>query len=672
LYEILLTEIDIRLREIEDKFSTEYRKLKDAWRAARGWATTGESPSEETSIVVPYVGSGLNRLAEGGVGSWADLVKNVADLMPEKLGTEHQIHRSGLTMPQQLEIYLRQAATDRDLPGNIFEAFEKAFGGQGSPSSFHKRLVSMFPVLLTTSYNDLLAASDPSNRKVFDVTDPSCGLDLTVPSICHLHGRWASDTSRKELQNRIFAGVGSDKHSRPCLVLTENQYHRLYSDQQFRDALECILGSRHVLLFLGASLANDEAGIHNILTARRLSQGSFSGLYVGFDLDPLKKKLLALRGIQCINLPREFGLSRHATEMLFHALFDCLEKRFGVNCPSVKSPAPVLPGPEILCVGLSSWNRIFSLRSRPRIGTETSYKLGGEEVVEEPGGQHLAPALHLVSQGHQVALASTTGDDALGDQVRKWVTRYVERKASGGTGDLFMRPWRIMGSTRLTTAVTFGETRVIFDYDREGLPVLEAPRIELALWNGLKALYLGPYYLEFQEGVLDTLPSVPLKFFETGTRGPEDPASFQRSVEIARRCTHVLSSSAFVNRLVGGNEKLSNQGTQRLLYRDADKNGSYLAKKAFRLLWPTPADRGYLIVLIGRWGSLIVDQYEKVERIRAVKLPKKQGRNWLGCGDLFRAEFIHRVLIGASCEDAAKAATQAVAEKIPKMSFFLE
>jgi sugar/nucleoside kinase (ribokinase family) len=108
------------------------------------------------------------------------------------------------------------------------------------------------------------------------------------------------------------------------------------------------------------------------------------------------------------------------------------------------------------------------------------------------------------------------------------------------------------------------------------------------------------------------------------------------------------------------------------LYRDADKNGSYLAKKAFRLLWPTPADRGYLIVLIGRWGSLIVDQYEKVERIRAVKLPKKQGRNWLGCGDLFRAEFIHRVLIGASCEDAAKAATQAVAEKIPKMSFFLE
>lgn len=66
------------------------------------------------------------------------------------------------------------------------------------------------------------------------------------------------------------------------------------------------------------------------------------------------------------------------------------------------------------------------------MGTETSYHLETEAVAEEPGGQHLWPALHLVDRGHRVALATTTGDDAFGDQVRKWVTRHVEKQTHGG------------------------------------------------------------------------------------------------------------------------------------------------------------------------------------------------------------------------------------------------
>jgi sugar/nucleoside kinase (ribokinase family) len=672
LYDVVLKEIDRQLRRLHDENEAYYMTLKKAWCAAREWAATGRRPLQGTSVLMPYVGSGLNRLAEGGLGSWEELVKEVAKQCPS-LGSEHQIRRSGLTMPQQLEIYLRTAATDTEARGNIFGAFQTAFATQGKPSTFHKRLAKMFPVLLTTNYNDLLTASDPSKKTVIDLTAPDCNPNLTVPSICHLHGRWASGMRREELESRIFAGVGLHEESaRPCLVLTENQYHRLYSDPKFRGALTKILAPPHVLLFLGASLATDEAGIHNILTARLLAGGSFSGLYVGVDMDPLKERLLSLRGIQCISLPRAFGFSRRATEVLFHALFDQMEKRFEVKPPSLASPTPVLPGPQILCAGLAAWNRIFSLGSRKWIGTEASYLLQSEDVVEEPGGQHLAPALYLVSRGHRVALATTTGDDALGDQVRKWVTRHVERITRKGTGDLIVWAWQIKGNTRLTTAVTYGGTRVIFDYDGDGLGNLDACSIDWEQLDSLKALYLGAYYLECEEKLLEKLPSVRWRFFETGTRGPKDKSSFERAVNIARQCTHVLSSSGFALRLAG-REKLGSSSDslkcQRRLYEDVVKGKAAIARLALNRLWPKPMDCGNLVVVMGGFGSLVVTRGRPVRRIPAVVVNKKRGRNWLGCGDIFRAEFIHQVLKGASCVRAAKAATNLVANKIQRMPF---
>ncbi len=672
LYDLVLKDIERQFDRLQNEHESHYTVLKNAWRAAREWAVTGTRPSSRDHVLVPYVGSGLNRLAESGLGSWDDLVKEVAKQCPQ-LGSEHQIRRSGLTMPQQLEIYLR-TATDPEASGKIFEAFQTAFGPQGKPSAFHKRLVKMFPVLLTTNYNDLLAASDHSSRSVLDLTDPHCNPYLAVPTICHLHGRWAPSAPRQELEQRIFAGVGlNERDTRPCLVLTENQYHRLYSDQQFRGALTKILAPPHILLFLGASLANDEAGIHNILTARLLAKGSFTGLYVGLDMDPLKEQLLSLRGIQCISLTRGFGVSRAATEALFHALFDQMERTFGEKPHSSSSATPVLQGPEILCAGLASWNRIFSLGSRKSIGTETSYHLGDGAVVEEPGGQHLAPALHLVNRGHRVALATTTGDDVLGDQVRGWVTRYVERLTRDGTGDLVLRAWQIKGNTRLTTAITFGETRVIFDYDGNGLANLQTHGIDWEQWNSLKALYLGTYYLEWEEELLQKLPNVKLRFFETGTRGPKGKPSFERAVAIAKTCTHVLSSSAFALRLAG-QEKLGTSSDtmrcQRLLYEDViERRKEKVVRLAIDRLWPKERNCGNLIILMGRYGSLVVSQGRQVRHIPAIEVDEKEGRNWLGCGDIFRAEFIHQVLNGKNCERAAKAATDVVASKIQRMPF---
>ena len=52
-----------------------------------------------------------------------------------------------------------------------------------------------------------------------------------------------------------------------------------------------------------------------------------------------------------------------------------------------------------------------------------------------------------------------------------------------------------------------------------------------------------------------------------------------------------------------------------------------------------------------------------------IVLPKNMGLNWLGCGDLFRGEFIHQVLSKKpeNIIDAAKAASIVVMERIKRM-----
>ena len=102
LYDLILKDIELQLGDLKNKHQPHYKVLEDAWRHARNWMATGIPPSSRKPILVPYVGSGLNRLAEGGIGSWEDLVKEVAGQC-QKIGSDHQIRRSGLTMPQQLD-----------------------------------------------------------------------------------------------------------------------------------------------------------------------------------------------------------------------------------------------------------------------------------------------------------------------------------------------------------------------------------------------------------------------------------------------------------------------------------------------------------------------------------------------------------------------------------------
>ena len=672
MYDLILDAIGTQFRRFHETHDQAYDDLKKAWCASKKWMSTRNRPLNE-SMLLPYIGSGLNGLAEGGVHSWGALVKEVAEQNPDELGTEHQVRRSGLTLPQQLEIHLRETNRNIAARANVLTAFQRAFDQPGKPSAFHKRLATSFPILLTTNYNSLLESADPLGRKVFDLTLPNCEPNLMKPCICYLHGRWIHGIKRKDLDPRIFSGVGiHEPLTRPCLVLTENQYHRLYSEPDFKGALESVLGPPNLLLFLGAGLTNDEAGIHNILTARRLSQKKFAGLYVGLDLDPLKERLLDLRGIQCINLPRAFGYSKGATEALFHALFDKMEQLFEESTPYTLGIGASLKGPDILCVGLAAWNRVFSLGNERFIGSEISHTINSDAYKEEPGGQHLWPALYLVNRGHRVALATTSGDDSLGDQVRKSVRRFVEDATRRSGGDLIDAPWQIEGDTRLTTVITFDGTRVIFDFDGKGLAKLSDWRTDWEQWDSLEAIYLGSYYLDFEEQLLRKMSHIKLKFFETGTRGPIARAQFERSRNIARQCSHVLSSSAFALRLAGMEKFATGSDTlvcQNRVHRDFVKGKGGIIKRAVENLWDSPSKHGNLIVVMGKHGSLVAARGKEVRHVEATPVPRSRGRNWLGCGDLFRAEFIHQIMQGKSCEHAARTASRKVAEKIQRMSF---
>ena len=92
----------------------------------------------------------------------------------------------------------------------------------------------------------------------------------------------------------------------------------------------------------------------------------------------------------------------------------------------VNSPTSRRRWPSTRRLLRASWKRRNTSRARSTICT--SY-VAQRFMWCSPA---LWPALHLVDRGHRVALATTTGDDAFGDQVRKWVTRHVEKQTHGG------------------------------------------------------------------------------------------------------------------------------------------------------------------------------------------------------------------------------------------------
>lgn len=375
-------------------------------------------------------------------------------------------------------------------------------------------------------------------------------------------------------------------------------------------------------------------------------------------------------------MQRRFGYSKAAIEAFFHAFFDVCEEEFNVTNPNICAPSPICPFPEVLCAGIGSWNQVLSLGEKIKdIGTETSYKVSHEGFAEEVGGQHLYPALHLVQRGHKVAIATVLGDDEHGDKIESDIRRVVEQADSeGGGGDLIAYFIERKGATRLSFVVTYGGTRTIFDYDgKEGVCWKLSPA-EVAYWKNVKALYLGTYFPEFQESLLNDLGNVPLRFFESGTRGPKDAQGFKRVVDIARKCNYVIISSEFLLHLIGKvslAENLDTKQCQTRVATDIKKEGKLLIS-GFNTLWESGG--GVLAVVCGSGGAALASRTGDSVSVKAVDVttvPKGSGLNWLGCGDIFRGEFIHQIVSGKTKDPvrAAQAAAAVVAKKIQRKSF---
>lgn len=277
MYDLMRREARRQLQSFRFRHEYQYEVLKEAWRSTRTWTATKKRPKR---LLVPYIGSGLNDLATGGLRNWGELVALIAKTA-ESLGSEHQVKRSGVTLPQQLELHLRAALEHpdrerrRSIRNSIVDAFRKVFGKEGEPSRFHKRLVEMFPVLVTTNYNQILEAA-AGGWKSYDLTDPATYKKKLFPlkpkTILHLHGCW-NPKEKQSHMDQIFWGVGdfTDKNHTRCLVLTEYQYHRLYNNRKgFQTVASQLFGTEHLMLFIGASLSSDESGVHAILTERRI------------------------------------------------------------------------------------------------------------------------------------------------------------------------------------------------------------------------------------------------------------------------------------------------------------------------------------------------------------------------------------------------------------------
>lgn len=188
----------------------------------------------------------------------------------------------------------------------------------------------------------------------------------------------------------------------------------------------------------------------------------------------------------------------------------------------------------------------------------------------------------------------------------------------------------------------------------------------------IQALYLGTYFVDPEEMLLGRFSDTKWRFFETGAQGPKDAQSFDRVVCLARRCTHVLSSAQFVL-LLTGDEPLGKDLTESSCQQQVHANAVDISSRAYRRLWPSTDSGGHLVIVMGEYGAIITSRSPggtlSSTPVEIVKVPENAGRNWLGCGDMFRAEFIHQVMSGASEYDASGEASRAVADKIKRMRF---
>jgi sugar/nucleoside kinase (ribokinase family) len=698
----LLDDIRKALRDLQENSENAYTALENAWRR------TVLRQCENGRQLVPFVGSGLNALAVGGVKSWEALVNKVEIVAASRPWTRHQLETAGLTFPQRLELSLAACLCEKQ-KDQVVDAFDQLFSGPETPSQLHKRLVQTFPHIVTTNYNHILSKA-PNAPKTYDLTDPHADFSegyIQGSAIFHLHGVWEVDEPVHEKRNRIFRYVDpQDTSVGPVLVLTENQYHRQYANSgYFQRAVHHLFAGERLLLFIGSGLNADELGIHAYLRDLQSSYRSGPvGIYLESDLNPAKVAFLQARGLAAVNLPEGYGCKPPALEAVWHAFFDALDERFGSPSNFDQSLSSQPFSPEVLCVGLSSRQTVISLSNDP--GTERSHWIPKGRRIEEAGGQHLLPALELIRLGHKVALATRLGDDDDGDWVLKQAYNFVI--ADKGEGDLNTRlvirssePY----STRNTFVITYPTmeckesgkdcgTRVIFDYEghdegsnidwiskTNSASLEDSYRRLFQSFKNVKVLYLGPYGLDFQRLILEELQNTELRFFETGTSGGP---RLTEALKIAGACTHVLASAEFVVRVASANEhsveyysNATKVDYQKKVFEKLtlNKDFSLLAAAHRGVFGSNP---GCLVVTLGVYGSAFyeVPGTHDVAPFQHQTTDESAQVAWIGCGDMFRAQFIHALLLlksdNAKSDNTKKAcemANEAAYERTKRVAF---
>lgn len=611
--------------------------------------------------LVPFVGSGINALGQGGSASWRNLVAVVEGTIRPRSWTDYHVRAAQLSEPERLELALsRVALRDRD---TVAAGVHKELCAVSpTPSRFHRELVRNFPCVVTTNYNDILLAAAEAEELTTSVLDATVDPDaaeayLQKSAIVHLHGRWPyapigdDDGSYRE---RLFNGVGHDYDpGKPCIVLTEGQYQQMYAQSsRFQRIVRRTFAADNLLLFIGSGLSASEFGVHAYLRDLHHSGGHTPvGIYVGFDINPARAALLGARDLGCVSLSRAYGERQEIRNAVWLSFLEACRRRFGA--PRRSWNAEGLPVIDVVSIGIASRQSVLLLGKRPT--EESGNMVSG--MVDEASGQHLLPTLVLADRGTNVALVTRLGEDADGD----WVLSQLRELSGTLAGRLDTQGvFRQVGrGTRRTVSVTYpthpeatAGTRTNYDWEDAAdgdwmLPLTQELSGQLATvlqrHRYARALYIGPLGHELSALVLDIVRS-PFRFLETSSRGPVAAEKFEALCVLAKECTHVLASAKFVFRVLGlGPEHTYDEAVSGLYYQEALSGRQEVLRECATKLFGAGMRSQVLVATLGHHGCLFVCGNGAAVHV-ADGITSTRGTAWIGCGDIFRGAFIHALL----------------------------
>jgi hypothetical protein len=355
-------------------------------------------------------------------------------------------------------------------------------------------------------------------------------------------------------------------------------------------------------------------------------------------------------------------------------LGDCKDSGTTENCDNFDTDRALL-------IGQSSYQYVVRLETAP-LQERTYQVLSGKfnvkdkdeqaYEVKQVGGQMFVPAKFLSHWGVPVSLGSVIGYDEFGMEIRRQLYeldnidwRYTEMASEIVTDHSYV--------------VTFAGVRTIID-GRAGIKDSRIAdrfikRINEDLSSGQltpKVIYLSKWYLESCKSILSKSNSTkglkPLIAYETGTRGSEDPQSYEGSI-LGDSCDVVLSSSLFAMRIA--RLPLSSPETRKIGYKTDDTttiaqwdsqfknyqpknttNKTYqndalaiglknvgcikFHERLFSSIFPNAS---WWVITMGEGGMILFNR-SCPSYGTWIPSPKVDVVNALGCGDVSRAGFI--------------------------------